>query len=343
MDLLICVVDHYEPHVLHPSEALARARHQDWLDRYPLIASRHHDVDGRVPKHTFAYPWDEYDEWEFSTLCAMCEQGYGEVELHLHHKNDTERSLTDKIHQAVALYKSHGAFSHWPDGNPAYAFVHGDWALDNSRSEHGRNYCGVNSEITILKQTGCYADFTFPAWQNSAQPRTVNAIYYATDNPQHPKSHDKGRRARVGASDLGDLLLIQGPLAPFIDRSRGVTRVAMDDGDLAHSRRYTPDRLDRWVRTGITVEGRPDRIFIKLHCHGANDVNRMDLLGSDLDALYADAEARYNDGNLFRAHYLTAREMYNIVKATEAAVPGPIEALRDYVLPPPNYRICRQS
>ena len=32
----------------------------------------------------------------------------------------------------------------------------------------------------------------------------------------------------------------------------------------------------------IQVQGRPDRIFIKLHCHGAADANRHALLGEDL-------------------------------------------------------------
>jgi hypothetical protein len=278
--------------------------------------------------HTVS-PWDEYDEWEFRRLAELCRAGWGEIDLHLHHRDDTSASLTEKLRTAIQLYDHHGVLPHWPNGKPAWGFIHGNWALDNSRSDGGRNYCGVNDELTLLAQEGCYADFTFPAWQHTAQPRQLNSIYYATDDPLLPKSYDRGEAARAGTSGEGTLLLIQGPLAPFLRKGY---RPTMDDGDLASYRRYSPERLDRWVRTGVHVEGRADRVFVKLHCHGAADANREALLGSDLDALFTDAEARYNDGTRYRLHYVTAREMFNIVKATEAGSDLEIAEARDYIL-----------
>ena len=44
-------------------------------------------------------------------------------------------------------------------------------------------YCGVNDELTVLRETGCYADFTMPAAPDVSQTRTINAIYYAADDP----------------------------------------------------------------------------------------------------------------------------------------------------------------
>lgn len=335
-DVFLCLADHYEPHVGGPAPALARARHEDWLRRYPEIAGRHRDTDGRPPAHTFCYPWDEFDAWEFERLTALCAGGWGEVELHLHHRDDTDETLRAKLREAIRVYRTGGALPAWPDGRPAFGFVHGNWALDNSRCEDGRNFCGVNNELTVLQEEGCYADFTFPAWQNTAQPRTLNSIYYAVDNPGKPKSYDTGIRARVGRARPEGLLLIQGPLAPFLTRRGRGWRAAMDDGDLAACRRYVPPRLDRWVRAGIHVQGRPDRVFVKLHCHGAQDSNRAALLGTDLEALFTDAEARYNDGKRYRLHYVTAREMFNVVKATEAGWEGDIAGARDYLLPPPR-------
>lgn len=336
VDLFLCVVDHFEPQVGQPTESVARERLEDWLRRYPQVAGRHRDSEGRVPPHGYFYPYDEYDEWEFTHLVEHCAEGWGEIELHLHHRDDTSDSLRAKFEGAIRLFHSQGALTKWPDGRPAYAFIHGNWALDNSRQDHGRNYCGVNNEITLLKETGCYADFTFPAWQHTAQPRQVNAIYYATDDPLRPKSYDYGQPVQVGRAATGDLLLIAGPLVPYFRRSKFGPRLALDDSDLASYRRFSPERLDRWVRTGIHVEGRPDRIFIKLHCHGEADRNRNVLLGEDFEALFSDAEARYNDGKRYRLHYVTAREMFNIVKATEAGAEGEIEALRDWILPPPH-------
>ena len=330
VDIFLCVVDHYEPQIGRPPRAVAQERVGDWLCRYPRIADKHRDADGRPPPHSFFYPWDEYDTWELARLVELCAGGYGEIELHLHHRDDTDTTLRRKLRDALQTYRAAGALSAWPDGRTAFAFIHGDWALDNSRSDGGRNYCGVNNELTVLMEEGCYADFTFPSWQKSSQPRQLNAIYYATDDPARPKSYDRGRDARAGVTDQEGLLLIQGPLWPF----RNGLRPGMDDGDLAVYRRYSPARLDRWVRAGIHMQGRPDRIFIKLHCHGAQDDNRKALLGNDLEALFADAEARYNDGSRYRLHYVTAREMFNIVKATEAGCED-LAASRDWILKKP--------
>jgi hypothetical protein len=335
VDIFLCLVDHYEPQLGRPATALARERVDDWLCRYPRIAERHRDSDGHVPAHSFFYPWDEYDPWELSGIVELCAAGFGEIEVHLHHRDDTEATLRRKLRDAVGCYRRHGALSTWPDGRPAWGFIHGNWALANSRCENGRNFCGVNNEIDLLLSEGCYADFTFPAWQHTAQPRQMNSIYYAQSASVRPKSYDRGIEARVGHTDQEGLLLVQGVLSPFLDRN-GRMRVAMDDSDLAAYRRYSPDRLDRWLRAGIHVAGRPDCIFIKLHCHGAEDRNRAALLGEDLDALFTDAEARYNDGVRYRMHYVTARETFNIVKAIEAGVQD-IAGARDYVLPRPNW------
>lgn len=336
IDILFALVDHYEPQVHKPPRAKAVERVEDWLDRYPKIAGKHRDFHGHVPMHGFFYPWDEYDDWEMERIAELCAAGFGEIELHLHHENDTDATLRKKLRDALAAYRQHGGLSVWPDGRPAFAFIHGNWALDNSRIENGKNYCGVNNEITVLQEEGCYADFTFPAWQHLAQPRMLNCIYYAVDDPKRPKSHDTGELARAGVTNARGLPLIQGPLVPYLLKGKGTPRMAMDDADLAGYRRYHPDRLDRWVKAGIHVSGRPDRIFIKLHCHGADDRNRTTMLGEDLEAMFSDAESRYNDGKRYRLHYVTAREMFNIVKAMEAGQGDDLETARDFLLKPPS-------
>ena len=331
-DILLCLVDHFEPQVGKPKPEVSKARLNDWVVRYPQIADRHRDADGRVPAHSFFYPWDEYVESEFQELQRLCQAGYGEIEVHLHHRDDTEESLRKLLSEAIDTFAKFGALSTWSDGKIAWGFIHGNWALDNSRQDGGRNYCGVNSEIRLLKELGCYADFTFPAWNQTAQPRMTNTIFYATDDPQRPKSHDRGVPAQAGKNGEGDLLLIQGPLSLYLQKTEGKARPAVDDGDIASYRRFRPERLDRWVESGIHVAGRPDIVYIKLHSHGAADANREAMLGADLELLFSDAEARYNDGVKYRLHYVTAREMFNIVKATEANADCPIEIARDWTL-----------
>src|SRR5213078_673629 len=95
-------------------------------------------------------------------------------------------------------------------GEVVYGFIHGNWALDNSRPD-GR-YCGVGNELDVLRETGCYADFTLPAFPSPCQTRTVNSIYYAAGRPGCAKSHDTGAPAGVGRPPVRGLLMIQGPL-----------------------------------------------------------------------------------------------------------------------------------
>ncbi len=334
-DVFLCLVDHYEPQVGKPRRHVAQERVNHWLQCYPGIAEAHRDFDGRVPAHSFFYPWDEYDCWELEQITKLCAAGYGEVDIHLHHRDDDEESLRQKLRDAIRVYRQHGLLSHWPDGRPAWGFIHGNWALANSRCEQGRNLCGVNNEIALLAEEGCYADFTFPAWKHMAQPRKLNSIYYAKGDPNRPKSYDSGQSARVGETQTEGLMLIAGPLVPHVVRRGRSWRIALDDSDLSGSRRYHPSRLDRWVRAGISVQGRPDRVFIKLHSHGADDRNRFCMLDEDLDALFTDCERRYNDGDRFRLHFVSAREMFNIVKATEAGIEN-ITAARDWIIPPPG-------
>ena len=52
--------------------------------------------------------------------------------------------------------------AHWAsNGRVVFGFIHGNWALDNSRPDG--KYCGLNNEITLLRDLGCYADFTMPS------------------------------------------------------------------------------------------------------------------------------------------------------------------------------------
>jgi hypothetical protein len=333
--LIFCFVDHYEPHVGQADDATARRRLDAWLEQYPRIASRHGDSTGRPPGHSFFYPWDEMEPGELRDLAALCAAGYGELEIHLHHQDDTSDTLRAKLRDAVARWVEVGALGRWPDtGQPAFGFIHGNWALDNSRCDGGRNYCGVNDEITVLADEGCYADFTFPALLHTAQPRQCNSIFYAHDDPLRPKSHDSGPPVTVGGSPSGHLMIIQGPLSLRCKRGRLLPRP--EEGDVTGTNPATPERIDSWVRTGIHVLGRPEWTFVKVHTHGAADVTLAGLLGDGFEVLFSHLERRYNDGQQWRLHYTNAREMYNIARAAEAGHAGDPSDYRDFWITSPT-------
>ncbi len=333
--ILFCFVDHYEPMWQGVPYEQEVARVQRWVKEYPALARKHKDAEGHPPKHTFFYPAEEYRAEHIEALSSLCRQGLGELEIHLHHHDDTEAGLREKLGQfAELLRQHHGALSTRPgEGKPAWGFIHGNWALDNSLAD-GTN-CGVNNELIVLREEGCYADFTLPSAPSSAQTRKINAIYYAKDDPHMPKSHDDGQDVHVGGHPWGDLMIIQGPLMlNWRNRKWGILP-RIENGDIRNIYPPTPERVDLWVEAGIHVQGCPEWLFIKVYTHGTQERDMDCLLGDPVDRMFSYLEQRYNDGRNFMLHYVTAREMYNIIKAAEAGERGNPADYRDFVLPPP--------
>jgi hypothetical protein len=336
--VMFCFVDHYEPRWGQADYDTEVRRVQRWREGYPQLCAGHRDADGRPPQHTFFYPSEEYRPEHLDAVVEMCRAGYGEIEVHLHHDNDTPAGLRANLREFLdRLQQRHDALPRDPlSGGPLWAFVHGNWALDNSRPD-GR-WCGVNDEISILAELGCYADFTLPSAPDATQTSTVNSLYYATDDPHRPKSHDRGESVRVGGAPSGHLMILQGPLGLRWKR-RGVLPVpAIENGDVRAGNPPTPERVDFWVRQGIHVQGRPEWIFVKVHTHGTQERDIESLLGEPVAAMFRHLEARYNDGRDYSLHYVSAREMYNIARAAEAGESGDPGRFRDYRIPRPGYR-----
>jgi hypothetical protein len=311
--VFFCFVDHYEPFWNGADRSVAVARVKRWQDRYGRLVDTFRDSSGRPPQHTFFYPQEEYDSECLDRIAQMCHAGYGDVEIHLHHNDDTSDGFRDKIESFKRiLHEDHGLL-HRSGDHVEYGFIHGNWALDNSRPDGA--WCGVNDEITILRETGCYADFTFPSAPDNTQPPIINKIYYATDDPDRPCSHHRGVEATFQSQPRGDLLMITGPLA--VNWRSGRLMPAVENGDIASHNPPTAQRVDLWVDTGISVRGFPDWIFIKVHTHGTQEDNAAMLLGDRSRVLYDHLLKRYNDGREYVMHFVTAREMYECVKAVE--------------------------
>jgi hypothetical protein len=163
----------------------------------------------------------------------------------------------------------------------------------------------------------------------------VNAIYYVRDDPSAPRSYDTGRYAEVGRSpDPDELLLIEGPLSVWWPwpPSRLMPRIESGTIDATAGNWPTVERFDRWVSCNITVGGRPDWIFVKVHTHGAPERNADVLLGTTMREFHRSVGARYNDGTRYRLHYVTAREMFNIVQAAQAGKTGDPSQYRDFAI-----------
>src|SRR5690606_5184402 len=102
--------DHYEPMWAGATYEQEVARVDRWHQDYPAMAAKHHDADGCHPKHSFFYPEEEYREEHLNKLVDLCTRGFGEIEIHLHHDNDTAAGLSEKITRFLrTLDEKHGA------------------------------------------------------------------------------------------------------------------------------------------------------------------------------------------------------------------------------------------
>jgi len=331
IDIFFCVADHFEPARDGATLSLQRERVGRWVKGFPPLAERFRDADGRPPQHTFFYPAEEYHPDHLDEIGRLVHAGLAEVEIHLHHDNDTADGLRSKLEKFKECLAGHGLLcTDRLDGRLKYAFIHGNWALDNSRRD--RRMCGVNNELAVLKETGCYADFTLPSAPNDTQTWTLNCIYYATDDPERPKSHDRGVPVTVGGRTSGDLLLIQGPLGlDWRSRKWGLLP-RVENGSLHGVNPPTVNRFRLWIDAGVCVIGRPEWVFVKVYTHGCVEENAAVLLGPAMERFYEEINGRFNDGRRYRLHYVTAREMANLVRAAQAGERGDPNQFRDYEL-----------
>ncbi len=332
VEILFAIADHFEPRQKEddpPEVQLERVK--EWITRYEERYSKHRDSRGNPPAHTYFFPQEQYRSDLLEMLADHCSRGFGEVEVHIHHDNDTTQGFLSKIERFKEQLAGHRLLPR--DSNDhklKYGFVHGNWALDNSRRD-GR-WCGLNNEITLLARTGCYADFTLPSAPAPGQTRKINSIYLADDDPARPKSHNTGRDLRFGGRDSGDLLMIQGPLTLNWRNRRRFILPGIENSDINIKTPITPQRIKLWLRQQICVAGRENVIFVKVHCHGLKPRDFDFMLGEELERGFRTLENKFNDGDKFILHYVTARQMANIAMAFNHGIDAPVSELRDYRL-----------
>jgi hypothetical protein len=336
-DILLAICDHFEP-LHHTDKATARDRIRRWKREYPPLIQGFPDADGVRPRHTFFYPVEQYDADLVGELTELAQWCGGEVELHLHHDHDTTDGVRQKLERGKENLARHGWLARDNEENLRYGFIHGDWALGNSHPAGIK--CGVNNELGVLKETGCYADFTMPSAPHPTQTRIINSLYYAQDTSR-PKPHDTGELVRVKGDGLQNrnlkpetpnpkLLLIQGPLGLNWSRRKLGVFPRIENGELSGANPPTAARVKIWLKLGIHVQGRPDWLFVKLHAHGGIPPNMTTLLGEPMRRFFDHLLAEYNDGRKYRLHFVTAREMVNIIHAAEDGGAGNAGAFRDH-------------
>jgi hypothetical protein len=324
--LIFVMVDHYEPGRGERGTELNR----EWLDLFRRISDRNTDHYGNRFRYTWFYPYDEHNEEVLIDLCNAVFDGYGEVELHWHLDRPVDNETFPKLlSDAISWFEKHGALVSSGQGHsPAFAYIAGNWDLDASR-ENGHY---VTRQLDILRDAGCYADFTFSTVGTECQPSKTNSIYYATDSDE-PKSHDTGVDARVGRNVNDRLMIFQGPIRYGLHGCKEYGAVELN---LIPTR----DRIEAWIDTNIHVVGRPEWVFVKVYSHGIQ--SREDIVQKHLEPMLRDLSQACGQRGI-QLHYMSAREAYNVVKAAEDGRTGDPEEYRDFQIPKPLNMLYRTS
>jgi len=338
--LIIALADHFEPAIVpHDGSARAPYREQErrveyWCSEYPKAADRWRDGDGCPFKHTYFYPAEQYEAGLLDWLASHAAAGWGEIEVHLHHgmqAPDTEENTRLQLQEfRDRLASRHGSLCYLDGGgSPRYAFVHGNFALANSSG--GRN-CGVDSEMQILADTGCYADFTFPpGLYHRAHMAKINSLYECSLPLSRKGAHRDGRNLEIGRRPEVFPLMVEGPLMLSFARPNGSRLMAVENGSLTWNNPPMLSRLRLWKQAAIAVQGRPDWLFIKLQGHGMDPRDRDVMLGVAMEHfLRALVEGASQRSEVL--HFVSAREMVNIMLAACDGHDGNPGEYRDYRL-----------
>jgi hypothetical protein len=321
--VMFAFTDHFEP---DDQPTMDR-----WTKAYREMAAAYKDADGRHPQHSWFWFFADAKPEErpkfLNQLSGMAYEGLGEIEIHMHHDHNTSEQFVEMMNKALEMTREQGSLiTAEPQPRKTFAFIHGLWSLDNSR---GKGACGVNNELILLRQLGCYADFTNPSW-GQMHPHMVNRLYYATDDPAKPKSYDWGQEAEVGKPGVGDLFEFTGQ---SVVHWKGI-RPVYDHGEIEASELPTEERIDSWIKKGVHVKGKPDWIFVKVFAHSNRAPDHEAVLGEWGRRMNKYLSTHYNDGQKYVLHYVTAREAYNIAKAAEAGKSGNPNDYRDFLIKP---------
>jgi hypothetical protein len=336
--LIMAVADHFEPAIV-PEDGQKRVpraeqeKRVEWWNReYPKAVDRWRDHDGRPFVRTYFYPAEQYDKGLLEMIAEHCHAGWGEVEVHLHHgiphpdsAENTRRLLTEFCDHLALRHRCLAA----EEGStqPRYGFVHGNFALANSA---GGRFCGVDSEMKVLAETGCYADFTLPTGVlHPAQTAKINSLYECGLPLDQAAPHREGTDLKAGRTPSIFPLIIQGPLLTDLRRSRQSLRPTFETGAITQPNPMSLHRLALWKQARIHVSGRPEWLFIKLHCHGMDPTQKDAVVGSAfqsfLEQLVTGASERKET-----LHFVSGREMANIVLAACDGKEGNPGDYRDY-------------
>ncbi|MBS1794814.1 MAG: hypothetical protein JSS81_13220 [Acidobacteria bacterium] len=336
--VVFTIADHFEPSWsaagLLDTDAQLR-RLDEWHATARATGDAVRDADGTKFRHTNFYPAEQYERRILDKLAALQAEGLGETEIHLHHGVEAP-DTAENLRRALLDFRDCLAAEHRllsrldGRGDPRYAFVHGNLALANSC---GGRCCGVDDEMQILFETGCYADMTLASAPDQSQVPVINKIYECGFPLTERAPHRRGRALAVGRRQMQFPLIFTGPLVFNWTRTiKGLPVPRLEDGALVHNQPMDLARFNRWKNANITVRGRTDWIFVKLYCHGFFDYDQSASIGEDVRRFFGEIIENGEKTGDYRVYFASAREAVNMALAAVDGHSGSPGQFRDYRL-----------
>jgi hypothetical protein len=316
-DIVVALMFVYEPSV--DSGGM-----RDLLKMFASLAAEHTDSDGRKFQLTFACPGRDTDSTTLYMLTDYCRRGLGEVEYLIPWDYSSEVSMRDELGQGLRFFNSRGWMS--TVGSEIRFAVVGEGRGDERGGDDFRK------QASVLSDLGCYADMSFPGARNSLQQSSVNTMFMVSSADYDP--YNESDELRAGRLGKGGLLVVEGPFLIDWTDWRFTLRPYVEDGYLSPETPPDPGRVDSWVRANVHVIGQPNWIFVKLTIGGLSNAASAQSLGHSFDQSLMYLEEVYNDSEMYRLHYVTAREMYNVAMAAQALQNGDAGLFRDYLIEP---------
>ena len=103
----------------------------------------------------------------------------------------------------------------------------------------------------------------------------------------------------------------------------------LENGELSADYLPSVGRFCVWASTNIHVLGRPEWIFIKLHCHGLQERHTKYLAGESMRRFLGELLSYARNHPRLQLHFVTAREMANIALAAVEGADGDPNDVKD--------------
>jgi hypothetical protein len=289
---------------------------EHWRRDFSRLADEFHGAQEIAPRHTLFFPVEEAEAAWVPELGELCKTTGDEIELMAPRPVESAERLRETIQRGKDHLARHGWLSRDKTGAVRYGFIQGAKASNSPR---------LISHQPILRETGCYASFLPPEFVDGMPPEFDNSLCYAYDGDLKDRSAGlrrvrAEREQRVETND--GLLLVPPPVARDWNRKKFGLLPHLEVSELSATKPPSRERLRLWLDCRITVEARPNWVFIPLHTNGLDPENSRMLLGEPMRKFYRTLAKVTADDESLRFHCVTAREFINILHAAEAGHSG---------------------